>query len=194
MPRPPLRRVIPTMSNRITNLGFPANIFNAVTYLLAGYTDKDLASLLRILWPFTDDQNLKRVLLVGVKFNFFTSFTNCQPEEFYSFLKYLRTPQGQYELRKITVLETLEENAAYHGVTVHEMVSIDLAKIPVSDSMKRKNKNRKKLYEDIIADLENDQLKFSDQQALASFDCDKGNPNELKENVPDGGGSSNAGL
>ncbi|MCI40631.1 hypothetical protein A2U01_0061864, partial [Trifolium medium] len=62
-----------------------------------------------------------------------------------------------------------------------------------------KNKNLKKLYEDIIADLDNDQLKISDQLDLASFDCDEGNPNlsenhVLEENVPDGGGSSNAGL
>ncbi|MCI33763.1 hypothetical protein A2U01_0054980, partial [Trifolium medium] len=112
MPRPPLRRVIPTMSNRITNLGFPTIIFSPATYFLSGYLDKELASLLRLLWPFTDDQNLKRVLLLGVKFNFFNSFTNCQPKQFYNFLKYLRTPAGQYELRKITVLEKLEEHAA----------------------------------------------------------------------------------
>ncbi|MCI35066.1 hypothetical protein A2U01_0056287, partial [Trifolium medium] len=93
-----------------------------------------------------------------VLYNFFNSFANCQPNEFYNFLKHLRTPAGQDELRKITVLEKLEEQATARGVT----------------------------------------LKISDQQeALASFDCDEGNQNlienhVLEENVPDGGGSSNA--
>jgi len=76
------------------------------------------------------------------------------------------------------------------GLTVHEMACIALAQIPVSDLWTRKNEIRKKLYESIIADHEN-QSKNA-QQALVTIDCAEGdNP---KENVSCEGESGNASL
>jgi len=190
MGRPPLHiNFLPTMANRITNLGFPPNIFHPETYVVFGYMDKNIASLLRPLSPYSDDCKLERILLLGVKLNFFNSICNCQPNEFYKFLRHLRTSDGQVELQKLSIQEKLEKRAAAAGLTVHEMACIALAQIPMSDLWTRKNKIRKKLYESIIAD--HDQSKIG-QQTLATFDCaEGGNP---IENVPGEVESGNAGL
>jgi hypothetical protein len=116
MGRPPLHsNFIPTMANRISNLGFPPNIFHSETYAVFGYMDKNIASLLRPLSPYSDDRKLQRVLLLGVKLNFFNSIHNCQPKEFYKFLRHLRTSDGQVELQKLSMQEKLEKRAAAAG-------------------------------------------------------------------------------
>ncbi|KAK2378275.1 hypothetical protein P8452_49779 [Trifolium repens] len=197
MRRPPLpNNFIATMANRITNLGFPTNIFDFQTYVLSGYLDKNFASLLRILSPYTDDQKLEKVLLLGVKLNFFNSFANCQPNEFYRFMKHLRTAAGQGELKKIAIQEKLEKRAAARGFTVHEMAYVALAEIPVSDILKPKHKIRRKLCEEIIAGYQN-QLKISLPAALPASDCaesDRSGTLAVEENVPGGGGPDNTGV
>ncbi|PNX78815.1 hypothetical protein L195_g034796 [Trifolium pratense] len=190
MRRPPLsNNFIATMANRITNLGFPTNIFDFQTYVLSGYLDKNFASLLRLLSPYNDDQKLEKVLLLGVKLNFFNSFANCQPNEFYTFMKHLRTPAGQGELKKIAVQERLEKRAAARGFTVHEMAYVALAEIPVSDFLKPKHEIRRKLCEEIIAEYQKNQLKIA-QLAHPTLDCAEGDRSgtlAVEENVQGSG-------
>ncbi|GAU36288.1 hypothetical protein TSUD_255420 [Trifolium subterraneum] len=194
MRRPPLpNNFIATMANRITKLGFPTNIFDFQTYVLSGYLDKNFASLLRILSPYSDDQKLEKVLLLGVKFNFFNSFANCQPKEFYTFMRHLRTAAGQGELKKIAIQEKLEKSAAARGFTVHEMAYVALTEIPVSDFLKPKHVIRRKLCEEIISEHQN-QLKIAQPAALPALDCaedDRSGTLAVKENVPAGGGPDN---
>lgn len=110
--RPPPPNVhapfIQEMGARLQRVGINANFFVQRNYLRCGLTDAILASLLRPLTDVTDDIKLERIMHIGINQRRFQTVRGMTDRQFYEFLTYIRTPDGQKEISALSATEKLQ--------------------------------------------------------------------------------------
>ncbi|KAI9074957.1 hypothetical protein K1719_043087 [Acacia pycnantha] len=91
--------------------GLPKTCLDPQTRLQFGYTTSILAKLLRRFRPLDSAFKRERALLIGVNHGFFSKIQTAQPSQFYDFLEFLKTPQGQQAWQEILTYEKLSRKA-----------------------------------------------------------------------------------
>ncbi|KAI9077182.1 hypothetical protein K1719_040840 [Acacia pycnantha] len=105
------QRLIDEVIPLFMKCGHPETCLDPQTRLQFGYTTSILAKLLRRFRPLDSAVKRERALLIGVNHGFFSKIQTAQPSQFYDFLEFLKTPQGQQAWQEILTYEKLSRKA-----------------------------------------------------------------------------------
>ncbi|DAZ91047.1 TPA_asm: fusion protein [Phalaenopsis equestris amalgavirus 2] len=109
MPADDSLEVITRYRTLLGALSVPAECFDPKFYLAGGLQPKAFAKLLRVIPEFEKLARMEQLFYIGVSRRLFPSVRGMKPQQFYDFLHYLKTPQGQDEVNKIQLAIKFEK-------------------------------------------------------------------------------------
>ncbi|OMO56270.1 putative coat protein p42 [Corchorus olitorius] len=138
--------------DKLVAVGVPRAIFDPAVYFTYGCTTSYLAKILRPLKSIEGAAKLERVLQIGITNSYFSTIPEMEPPQFYEFLEFLRTKDGQTALSDDAKLDRLEKRGS-GSITAVEVGWRELFDAQRSDYNAEVGKIRT-YYEDRIAGLE----------------------------------------
>ncbi|OMO57148.1 putative coat protein p42 [Corchorus capsularis] len=151
--------------DRLVAVGVPRAIFDPAVYIPHGCTPAYLAKILRPLKSIEGAAKLERVLQIGIMKSYFSTIPEMKPAEFYEFLEFLRTKDGQTALSHDAKLDRMEKRGSC-SITAVEVGWRELFDAQRKDYNSEVGKIRT-YYEDRIAQLEHQLRQTRSTMAVA---------------------------
>ncbi|DAZ91033.1 TPA_asm: fusion protein [Melampyrum roseum amalgavirus 1] len=144
---------------------FSPLIFEPATYNGEGYISKVLLSLLKVFSECQSEDDVERIVSIGVRKKFFDSAHTCTPAQFYGFLKYLRSPAGADALADQNA-KLKREKRALPGFTGAELCYEAMFEVQKADASKALAAVRK-TYDEEVEKLETQLLLLKNERDAA---------------------------
>lgn len=103
------QKVLDDARAKLEPLGVPGYYFDVAHSLPFGYTDNILAGLLHVFDNVEDAGDLEEILYLGKTHRIFENIRKMKQEQFYRFLKFLKSEEGADALRQLNQKKKLEK-------------------------------------------------------------------------------------